>query len=594
MSAIPITQGQPPVGPIMLSAPLGWPDDLRGLRAGLDERLAQVKQVRQGYEPHWRSLAKIYRPRWNNWLDETMAQRGAAKDNEISHSGPMLATRILRGGMFIGLTPPTREYHQLVPRNRELKKHWRVQTWLRDVDRVLREQRARTNAYATYAAVFGDEAVWGCGALAYFSDPHDVYVTVHYPVGSFWLGVDSYGRPNELWLGQRVTASQLADRFGKDRLPWRVRQDLEQQSLHTEWKLFCVIHATPPQDRGPWSPGLPWRAVWFLEEVEADAQDRHGILDIQGFYEQPWMAPRWATSGTDPYAVESPAMIGRGDAASLQHMMDKLALAIDRIVDPPLVADTQYETGGRRLSLKSGDVTYGGFANGKPPVASVYDQSAGQRVVELFQLMQDMEDRVRQACYADVFYMFALSRDDQGKTATEASYIQEEKRMQLGIVLERHREDFLEKKLAREFGLLLRNGLLPPPPDELINAGGFMPQFLTLVEQAQRALATQKVREHVAFAAEMSQFKPEALDLINVDEIVREHADAMGVQATATNPEDVVQEIRRRRAEQQAMEQQMAQAAAAQPAARAARDLSETQPERVRGVMQQLFGPVAG
>nr|MDJ0766981.1 portal protein [Myxococcota bacterium] len=416
MSAGPIAiaEGQAPVGAIQLAAPLGWPDDLRGLRAGLDERIAILRQDRQGYEPHWHSLARLFRPRWPNWLDRDQAQRGEAQDNDIVHSGPMLATRVLRGGMFIGLTPPTREYHRIVPIDRKLARNWKVQTYTRDVDRILREERARTNAYATYANMFGDESVWGNGAMAYYPDASDAYATIHYPVGSFWLSVDSKGRPNELWLGQRVRSSQLADRFGKERLPERVKMDIEQGHSRTEWTLLCVIHATPTGDRNPWNPGLPWRAVWFLEEIEADKADRHGILDIQGYHEQPWMAPRWATSGTDAYAVESPAMLGRGDAASLQHLMKSLSLAIDRIADPPMIADTEFENGGRRLSLRAGAITYGGFANGKPPISSVYDSTAGLRVAELVQLMDQLDARVKQACFADVFYMFAMSRDDQG------------------------------------------------------------------------------------------------------------------------------------------------------------------------------------
>jgi hypothetical protein len=95
--------------------------------------------------------------------------------------------------------------------------------------------------------------------------------------------------------------------------------------------------------------------------------------------------------------------------------------------------------------------------------------------------------------------------------------------------------------------------------------------------QAQKLVATAGIERFVGFAGNLAQAYPEILDKIDMDQVVDEYGDMLGVPQKIVRPEEVVAAIRQQRAEA-AQRQQMADNLA--QAAQGAKLLSEADTTR--------------
>jgi hypothetical protein len=77
--------------------------------------------------------------------------------------------------------------------------------------------------------------------------------------------------------------------------------------------------------------------------------------------------------------------------------------------------------------------------------------------------IQETQQRVKDAFYANLFLMMAES-DRREITAREIDERHEEKMLMLGPVLERLHDELLDPLVKRVFSIMIRRGLLPPPP----------------------------------------------------------------------------------------------------------------------------------
>ena len=148
-------------------------------------------------------------------------------------------------------------------------------------------------------------------------------------------------------------------------------------------------------------------------------------------------------------------------------------------------------------------------------------------------------------------------------TATEVAERHEEKLLMLGPVLERLHNELLDPLIEITFERLLKAGVLPPPPEELIGVN-LEVEFVSILAQAQRAIGANSTDRFVGNLGAMAQIKPDVLDKFDADRWVDNYADQIGVDPELIVGNEQVALIRQSRAEQQQA------AAAAEQAAKAA------------------------
>jgi hypothetical protein len=266
----------------------------------------------------------------------------------------------------------------------------------------------------------------------------------------------------------------------------------------------------------------------------------------------------------------------------LQQMEKRSAQAIDKIVNPPMVADVQMKN--EPASLLPGGVTYvqNVAQSGFKPAYEVPPNIQG-----IEEKIAKAEQRINSAFFADLFLM--ISQLDSVRTATEIIERKQEKMLMLGPFLERSQFELINPFIDRVFSMMSRVGLLPPAPPEIRNRALEIETISTLAD-AQKSTATTGIERLVAFVGNLAAAKPEVLDNVDMDETVREYADLIGVTQKLIVAQQKRDALRKQRM-QQAQMQQAAQLSMA--GVQGAKTLSETDVGGGQSALQKMIGGIS-
>mgnify|MGYP003490441394 CR=1 FL=1 len=109
------------------------------------------------------------------------------------------------------------------------------------------------------------------------------------------------------------------------------------------------------------------------------------------------------------------------------------------------------------------------------------------------------------------------------------------------------------------FEHMLTAGIVPPPPPEM-QGMRLNVSYISMLAQAQQAIATNGVDRFVGNLGQVAQFKPDVLDKLDTDMWADKYSDMLGVDPELIVPADRVALIRNQRAQAQQQAQQLAMA----------------------------------
>jgi hypothetical protein len=136
----------------------------------------------------------------------------------------------------------------------------------------------------------------------------------------------------------------------------------------------------------------------------------------------------------------------------------------------------------------------------------------------------------------------------------------------LGPVLQRLNTELLDPLLEDVFEFALEAELLPEPP-EALHGTELQVEYISLLAQAQQAVAATSIERALGFAGNLVAVSPEVMDNIDVDYAIREYSEILGNSPELLKDTEAVAQARQAREEeaqaQQAMDTtgQMAQSA---------------------------------
>lgn len=515
-------------------------------RQKLLSRWGQLKAERASWISHWREISEYLLPRAGRF-SVTDRNKGDKRHNSIYDSTGTRALRVLAAGMMAGMTSPARPWFRLTTFDPELDESAAVKAWLADVTRLMQMVFAKSNTYRALHAMYEELGAFGTASTIVLADYDSVIH--HYPLttGEFALAADYRGQVNTLYREFQMTVAQIVQEFGRSNCSPAVRMLFDRGALE-QW--VTVVHAIEPRaDRDLAkldAKNMPWRSVYF--ELGSD-EDK--VLRESGFKEFPALCPRWAVSGGDVYG-NSPAMEVLGDIKQLQHEQLRKAQGIDYKTKPPLQVPTA-------VKLRDVDTLPGGisFVDSAAPNGGI--RSAFEVNIDLAHLLNDIQDvreRIKSGFYADLFLMLANGANTR-MTATEVAERHEEKLLMLGPVLERMHNEILDPLIDMTFSRMVDANIVPPPPDEL-QGMELNVEFVSMLAQAQRAIATNSVDRFVGNLGAVASIKPEVLDKFDADRWADAYADMLGIDPELIVPGDKVALIRKQRAEAAQAQQQAA------------------------------------
>lgn len=499
-----------------------------------------MHNVREDYEQEWRNISRFAQPARSRFLG-TKADKGEKRrfwNNRLKDSHGIEAFRTLANGLTSGLSSPSRPWYALRLPDEDLNEQPGVREYLADVERRMYAFLASTNFYGSVKAGYAELGLFGTEACVMVEHPAAGAVCHALTAGEYWIALSDAMTPDTLLRESWMSARQMVQSFGSE-VPETVRKAAEKDSERSI-RVWNLIEPNPTFDKTRLG-SKPWRSIYWCDEGHSD-----DLLAVQGYAEQPFWAPRWDVVGGDTYGV-SPGMEALPALRELQVQAARRNEAIDFMVKPEKAVPP-----GLRLTGQPGRVV---SANGvtQDQVVIPY-QMPYQAVDAVGQEMDKCKSQIDSLSFADLFNAITNMRGIQPRNMEEIASRNEEKLTQLGPVIERVSNEKLEIVIDRTFGIMQRGGLLPPVPEALANQRIDV-EFVSILQQMQRAVGVGQIERGASFAGNTAGVAPEVLDNFNFDEMAREYADRIGLPANAVRSMKQVEEIRGKRAQQQQAQQ---------------------------------------
>lgn len=538
----------------------------QALRKYLDARIETLRTGRYSWWVSWAELAEYVLPYRYTWLvTANQYNRGQPLIGRILDSTGTIAARNCANGMMSGITSPTRPWFKLRLEGYQQDQNNPVNVWLAECERRMMRVFSESNFYTSMAVLYLDLVVFGTATMIVYEDYDDVIRCYNPCAGEYFVALDDRLQNQYFYREFIYTLSQINERW-PGALSESDRKLVEQGNGRQERK---IGHAIEPDPSGR----APFREVYWCIGAAGDE-----IYSKRPFYDKPFVAPRWDVVGNDAYG-RGPASDAIGDIKQLQLETRRKAQALDKLVNPPMVADLQLQN--QPASTLPGGVTY------VSSTSQAGFKAAYQINPPLQEITQDImavQDRIRTIFFNDLFLM--ISQLTTVRSATEIDARREEKLIMLGPVLERLENEALDPIIDRVFGVMSRGGLLPPPPPEIAGQE-IQVQYVSMLAEAQRATSTAGIERLLSLAGNMAAVVPGVLDKIDFDQAIDEYNEYLRNSPLIVRNSEQVNRIRQDRAEKEAQAQQAALTA---EAVKGAETLSKTEVGGGNNALQQIMG----
>lgn len=557
-------------------------------RQQLDLIKSSLENERTSFESHWRDLSDFILPRRSRFSISDV-NKGDRRNQKIIDSTATLAARTLRSGIMSGVTSPARPWFRLTTQDPDLAEWGPVKQWLHLVQQRITASYLKSNLYNILPTVYGDLGVFGTAAMSVeevFNG--DVIHAKSFPIGSYWVAKDDFGRINTFVREFRMTVAQLLETFGSKKngdFDWSnfstyVRGQYDQGNLQT-W--IDVTHFVMPNmeydQKNPIAKFKKFTSCYFESGTGYDSNQDDKYLRESGYDYFPILVPRWETTAEDVYGTNCPGMEALGDIKQLQNGEKRIMEAVDKMIRPPMKGPTSMK--GQAASIISGDITYIDNVNGQG-FEPVYEVNF--RIQEMEMKQSQVRTRIQRSFYEDLFLMLS-NLDRRQITAREIEERHEEKLLALGPVLEQINQDLLDPMTDIAFNIHLRQRLLPMPPKELQGIE-LKVEYISVMAQAQKMLGVSSVERFTQFVGGLAQVDQGVLRKIKADQIVDVYGEMLSVPPSIVRTDEEVQQIIQAEQAQQIQQMQMQQQ---MQAVDMAKKLSETKINQQDAALDELI-----
>ena len=503
------------------------------------------------WHSHWDDLARVMLPRRMGFTSTVI--EGERRTDDIFDGTPMQAARGLANAIGGMMRPSGTPEISMRADDDALNNIGEVKDWLADSTSRLRD--AFSNPKARYLQVAPeidqDLVVFGT-AIEFIGESKNrnnlLFQSLHLKDVTPFFSED--GEVEGLFHKRSKSVRQLADKYGEKALSDSTRQCLKD---NPDKKIDC-LHAVIP--RMEYKAGAMLARNLPIADLWIEIETKH-LIYTSGFHEFPFIVPRWETSSGEDFG-RSPGMIALPDSDTLQAMGETILIAGQRAADPPLFApnDGSFDAINTFPSgISYYDVETAATMRGNP----FFPLESGTNLP----ITRDMQLDERQQVFA-AFYRNVLNLPVAGPqmTATEIIQRKEEFIREIGPMYGRYDTEKTAPETERAFMVMLRAGGFAPIPPAL-QGRNVVFEYDSPVKRIRKQIEAAAARQWAAGMVELGQIKPDALDLINEDELGRFEAEALVIPHRIVNSRETVMAIREARLAAQQQQQEAANMAAA-------------------------------
>jgi hypothetical protein len=517
--------------------------------AELDGQFSAFEKIYKAVTDYLLPAYGVYSDRGKPYEPSNISNRF---DNILNDAGSR-ANQILGAGMQGGLCSPSRKWFRLGLDDDELAEYGPVKEWLSYVEKVLYRVFNISNFYPEVHSIFEAQGGFGTGCMIEEEDLEHVVRFRMFQPGEYRLSMGKNGDVDTLYRKSWMTARQIVEMFGEANVSNAVKSASEKNK--TPYEYYEVLHCIEPnKKRDPDkidNRNMAYSSVWM--EVNGESNK---FLRKSGYAEKPFVAPRWRDVGSLPYGF-GPGCYVVGNTKMLQEMEKGGIKALHKEIEPPLSIPSKFKD---VLNLLPGGENY---VDDGAKIEPLYAVKIDFEKLEF--KIQQIEHRIERSFFVDLFLMIINNRENV--TATEILERKEEKLILLGPTIERQIKDLFDPIITRTYNICWDRGLIPPPPEEIIDRQ-WQIEYISVLAKAQKRDDGLSLQAYLAEVERVAGLDPASLAKTDFDEYLEQYADIVGVPPKVVRSQDEVDEIRVAMIEQQKQRQQIEQIAAASQAAK--------------------------
>ena len=510
------------------------------------ERYTALKSRRDGYWLQvWREVRQYCMPTYSDYLSE-----GGARGMNIFDTTAIEARKRLAAGMYNWMAPPDKRWFEIVPQSDELAKDEEVKDYFSEVTKVVSIALANSNWASVLIQALNNLAC-GLDAVVYCEDGgiHTALNFRSFPVETVCYSENSRGRVDTVFREFEMTSRQLVQEFGRDDLPDSIRA--EGADPRRQDRKHKILHAVfPRQNRDVElidNKNMPFADVYIELETKR-------VIYESGFEEYPFAVCRFDKSDNETYG-RGPGIDMLPTIKMLNRMQQAYIIASEHGADPSwLVPDGS-------LLAKNFDRDPGAVIPYKPDVNGAKPEMlpvSGATAKE-FQDIKEVQNNVKVGFFWDIFDPLG---DLKQITATEAEIRNEGKMIPFAPIAGNLHSELFRVVIHRVFGIVSRRGMLPEPPQKLLEQPDYKIEFVSKIALSIKKIESLGWLQTEASLANIAAAKPDIMDNFDLDEIARDIALVNGSSPKWLVPAKERDQLRAERAQQMQAQQAAEQLAA--------------------------------
>ena len=464
------------------------------------------------------------------------------------------AVHTLAASLVTGLVPKNSKWFSLGVLgidNSTLNKQSR--NWLQDAATVLHQHIHASNFDIVVNEFFQDMGIVGYAGLFVeeLEDAEEAQLfRFHEWIPYEVLVMDSTGdgAVDTIFRQLDITLSQAVAMYGLENLPEDLQQSYE--SNPDDKKRYTFVHVIRPRKngRGQRATAMPYESIHISKKGQK-------IVRESGFNELPCIVPRWTVLPNTDYAL-GPINEALPDIKTVNEVVKMYLTALEYNIAGTFVAKNDgsinpntTRIGPRRIIFASNVENIRALTSNSDPGAAAAEINRLQR-------------QIQKAMKVDMLGPI----EGQYQTATQVQANVNIIRQQLGPIYGRMVQEFCEPLIERCLAIAMRQGVIPPPPEELIGAG-LEVQYQSPLARAQRMEEISSMEIFEQYIATNAQVFPDLLDIYDYDAAGRARAALLDIPADVIRSEQDVAQIRRDEQEEQERQEAMMMAMQGQPEA---------------------------
>ena len=520
------------------------------------KRLSQLKSDRIKHESHWKECYKYCAPERQQSFTDVSAlaletERKQAR-TDLYDTTAVEGIQLLVSSIVSGTTSPVSLWFKSIPSGIDTPSELtQGEQWLNLVDNFIFRNIHSSNFDSEVTDFLTDLVVAGWAVL--FADTNREkggFTFNTWSIGNCYISsTQASGLIDTIYREFELSAEQIVSEFGIGNVSDKVKTALDKKPDQK----FILVQAIFPRDKKlvKGEAGQRVSIAMPFASYTIEAQSKH-ILKESGYEEFPCIVSRFKKIPDSHYGLGMGSMV-ISDCKTTNQLM-KLSLQT-----------AELNLGGLWISQHDGVINPNTLrirpnaiiaANSVDAIKRLDTGSAN--VGMGLDFLQHFQAKIKRTLMSDQL----TPQGSSPLTATEIQARVNVYRNQLGAIFSRMQSEYLQTLLERVWGLSMRSGMLPPAPEELMQASRISFNFLNPMASSQKLSWVTSIQELMLNVGQMAQIDPTVMDNLNMDAMVQICADALAVPVEAIRTHEEIAELRQAKQEQQqAMQEQQQQQA---------------------------------